>query len=107
MLRPQDILFGILGVALMVLMAFHVGVVVLALVGAFACGSVYVFAGMIPSRHESFWHRLFITVFLSLVLSSLVLILPGTFGAHRPDIHKAAIVAGLIPLLAIFFEVVR
>ncbi len=56
---------------------------------------------MIPSRDESFWHRLFITVFLSLVMSSLVLILPGTFGAHavRPDVQKTVIaIAGLLPL---------
>jgi hypothetical protein len=109
-LRLQDVLFGILGLVLIVLMAFHIGVVVLALLGAFACGSIYVFAGMIPSRDESFWHRLFITVFLSVVMSSIVLILPGTLGAHaaRPDVRHAAIaIAGLLPLAAVCFEVFR
>jgi hypothetical protein len=103
--RPQDILFGILGLVLVVLIAFDIQVAVLALLGAF-----YLFAGMIPSRSEGFWHRLFITVFLSLVMSSLVLILPGTFGAHavRPDVQKAVIaVAGVLPLIAICFEVIR
>ena len=38
--------------------------------------------GMIPSREESLGHRLFVTVFLSVVMSSLVLILPATFCAH-------------------------
>ena len=107
MLRPQDILFGILVLAVIVLMAFDIRVAVLALVGAFACGSIYLFAGMIPSRDEGFWHRIFVTVFLSMVLASLVLILPGTFGPHRPDILVTAIVAGLLPLTAICFEVIR
>ena len=50
--RPQDVLFAVLGVALVAMLAFDLGVVVLALVGAFACGSIYVFAGMMPSRDE-------------------------------------------------------
>ncbi|MEA2978236.1 MAG: hypothetical protein QOF91_3609 [Alphaproteobacteria bacterium] len=110
MLRPQDILFGILGLVLVALMAFQIGIVVLALLGAFACGSIYVFAGMVPSRDESLGHRLFVTVFLSFVMSSLVLILPGTFGvrAIRPEVQKAVIaVAGLLPVAAICFEIVR
>ena len=110
MLRPQDILFAILGLVLVALMAFHIGVVVLALLGAFACGSIYVFVGMMPSRDERFWHRLFVTVFLSLVMSSLVLILPGTFGMHavHPALQKAVIaIAGMLPLAAICFEIIR
>lgn len=43
--RPQDILFGILGLVLVALIAFGIQVAVLALLGAFACGSIYVFAG--------------------------------------------------------------
>jgi hypothetical protein len=108
--RRQDILFGILGLMVVGLMAFEFEVAVLALLGAFACGAIYVFAGMVPSRDEGFWHRLFITVFLSLVLSSLVLILPGTFGAHAvgPHLRKAVIaIAGLLPLAAAGFEVIR
>jgi drug/metabolite transporter (DMT)-like permease len=108
--RPQDVLFGLLGLVLVVLMAFDIRVVVLALLGAFACGALYVFAGMMPSRTESFWHRIFISGFLSIVLSSLVLILPGTFGLRgpHPDLQKAVVViAGLIPLAAIGFEVIR
>ena len=108
--RPQDVLFGILGLALVVLLAFDIRVAVLALVGAFACGSIYVFAGMLPDRTESFWHRMFISGFLSIVLASLVLILPGTFGLKgpHPDVQKAVVViAGLLPLLAVAFEVVR
>ena len=91
-------------------MAFHVGVIVLALLGAFACGSVYVFAGMIPSRDESSGHRLFVTVFLSFVMSSIVLILPGTLGAQalHLEIKKTVIaVAVALPLAAAFFEVLR
>src|SRR5216684_2866770 len=108
--RPQDVLFAILGAALVVLMAFDIRVVVLALVGAFACGAIYVFVGMLPDRSESFWHRIFISGFLSVVLSSLVLILPGTFGLRgpHPDVQKTVVaIAGLIPLAAIGFEVLR
>jgi drug/metabolite transporter (DMT)-like permease len=108
--RPQDVLFGLLGLVLVVLMAFDIRVVVLALLGAFACGAIYVFAGMMPDRAESFWHRIFISSFLSIVLSSLVLILPGTFGLQgpHPDLQKTVVViAGLIPLAAIGFEVLR
>ena len=108
--RPQDVLFGILALVLVALIAFDIQIAVLALLGAFACGSIYLFAGMIPSRSEGFWHRLFITVFLSLVMSSLVLILPGTVGAHAvgPDIQKTVItVAGVLPLAAICFEIIR
>ena len=108
--RPQDVLFGLLGLVVVVLVAFDIRVVVLALLGAFACGAIYVFAGMLPDRAESFWHRIFISGFLSVVLSSLVLILPGTFGLKgpHPDIQKTVVViAGLIPLAAICFEVIR
>jgi len=104
------VLFAILAVVLVVMAAFDIRVAVLALVGAFACGAIYVFAGMMPSRTEGFWHRIFISGFLSVVLSSLVLILPGTFGLQgpQPDVQKAVVmIAGLIPLLAICFEVVR
>ena len=79
--RPQDILFGILGLGLVALLRWTSR----SCAGAFrrvCLRLIYVFAGMIPSRNEGFWHRLFITVFLALVMSSLVLILPGTFGAH-------------------------
>ena len=98
--RPQDVLFAILGLVLVVLVAFDLRVVVLALLGAFACGSIYVFAGMMPDRTESFWQRIFISGFLAIVLSSLVLILPGTFGLKgpHPDIQKTVVViAGLHP----------
>ena len=110
--RPhtQDVLFAILGVVLLILVAFDIRVVVLALLGAFACGAIYVFAGMLPSRTESFWHRIFISGFLAIVLSSLVLIVPGTFGLQgpHPDVQKTvAVIAGLIPLAAICFEVIR
>jgi hypothetical protein len=109
-LRPQDVLFAILGLVVLVLLAFDIRVAVLALVGAFGCGAISVFAGMLPDRTESFGHRIFISGFLSVVLSSLVLILPGTFGLQgpHPDVQKAAVfIAGLLPLLAIGFEVVR
>jgi hypothetical protein len=108
--RPQDILFGILALVLVALIALDVQVAVLALLGAFACGSIYVFAGMLPSRDEGFWHRLFVTVFLAVVLSSLVLIVPGTFGpaAIRQEVQDTALaIAGLLPLAAICFEVIR
>jgi hypothetical protein len=108
--RPQDILFGILVLVLVALIALDVQVAVLALLGAFACGSIYVFTGMLPSRDEGFWHRLFVTVFLAVVLSSLVLIVPGTFGAAaiRQEVQDTALaIAGLLPLAAICFEVIR
>jgi len=108
--RPQDVLFATLGLVLIVLMAFDIRVVVLALLGAFACGALYVFAGMLPNRAESFWQRVFISGFLAIVLSSLVLILPGTFGLKgpHPDLQKAVVViAGVIPLAAIGFEIIR
>jgi len=110
MLRGQDILFGILGVAVATLLAFHLRVAVLGLVGAFGCGAVYVFAGMIPSRTETFGHRVFATAFLAVVLSCVVLIVPGTLGLRGPHpvMEKAVlIVAAGLPLLAIGFEVLR
>ena len=110
MLRPQDALFLVLGVVVVIMMAFGLRVAVLALVGAFACGSLYLFAGMLPSREESFWRRLFTSVFLAVVLSSLVLIVPGTFGAdmRRPEIKESVLaIAGLLPLIAAGFEILR
>jgi hypothetical protein len=108
--RPQDILFGIFGLVVIGLMALHFEVAVTALVGAFACGAMYVLKGMLPSRDESFWHRAFISVFLSIVLASLVLILPGTFGAHalgRGAQQTIVDIAGALPLIAIGFEILR
>jgi hypothetical protein len=108
MLRSQDILFGILGVALAALMALHIEVIVLALVGAFACGAIYVFAAMIPTREESFLQRAFTSAFLAIVVSSLVLILPGTLGAPHPELRRAVIaIAAALPLAALCFEVAR
>jgi hypothetical protein len=106
--RLQDVLFGLFGLVLIALLALDIRVGVLALLGAFGCGSIYVFAGMLPARNESFWERLFVSTFLSLVLSSLVLIVPGTFGRPRPEMLKLVIaVAGLLPVCAICFEVLR
>jgi hypothetical protein len=108
MSRRQDILFVILGLALLALLAFHVEVAVLALVGGFACGSIYLFAGMLPDRNQSLPERAFTSAFLAMVLSCLVLILPGTLGAPHPGLEKTIIViALLLPLAAIVFEVVR
>jgi len=92
------------------MLAFGLQVAVLALVGAFACGSLYLITGMLPSREESFGRRTFTSVFLAVVLSSLVLIVPGTFGAdmRQPDIKEGVLaVAGLLPLIALGFEIVR
>jgi hypothetical protein len=108
--RPQDILFGIFGLVVIGLMALHFEVAVTALVGAFACGAMYVLKGKLPTRDESFWHRAFISVFLSIVLASLVLILPGTFGAHalgRGAQQTIVDIAGALPLIAIGFEILR
>jgi hypothetical protein len=106
--RLQDILFGIFGIVLIGLLAFDVRVGVLALLGAFGCGSIYIFAGMLPARSESFWERAFVSTFLSLVMSSLVLIVPGTLGTPRPGMRTAVIaIAGLLPVAAICFEVLR
>ena len=107
-LRAPDFVFGVLALVVIALMSLHMAVVVFALVGAFACGSLYVFAGMIPSRSESFWNRVFVSVFLALVVSSIVLIVPGTFGAQRPDLQKPVLtIAALLPVLAFVFEVIR
>jgi hypothetical protein len=106
--RLQDILFGLFAVAIVAMLAFHIGVVVFALVGAFACGAIYLFAGMLPDRDESFGRRLFTTLFLSLVAASLVLILPGTLGPAGFGLRTAVmVIASLLPLAAIGFEVVR
>jgi len=108
MIRPSDAIFIILAVVVVAMLSMHMAVIVFALVGAFACGSLYVFAGMIPSRTESFWSRVFVSVFLSIVLASIVLIVPGTFGAHRADLRKPVLmIAALLPLAAFCFEVLR
>ena len=111
MLRTQDILFGLLlGLALLGMLAFHASVIVVALVGAFACGSVYLFAGMMPKATESLGERVFVSGFLSVVVSSLILILPGTFGPQLIGPHAEKLVvaiAALPPLLAIGFELLR
>ena len=107
-LRASDFMFGILALAVVALMALHMAVIVFALIGAFACGALYFFAGMIPSRSESFANRVFVSVFLAFVASSIVLILPGTFGAQRPDVRGPVLtVAALLPILAFVFEVIR
>jgi hypothetical protein len=108
--RLHDLLFGILGAAIAGLLVFQFRVALFALVGAFACGSIYAFVGMMPSASEGFWRRVFTSVFLALVLSSLVLILPGTLGAEarRPSVQTAAIaIAAMLPVLALCFEIVR
>lgn len=108
--RSQDMLFAVLGAVIVVMAALDLRVAVLALVGAFACGSLYLFAGMLPSREESFWRRVFTSVFLAIVLSSAVLIVPGSFGAdmRRPEIEESILaIAGLLPLIALGFEIVR
>ena len=98
----------ILALVVVALMSLQLAVVVFALLGAFACGSLYVFAGMIPARSESFGNRVFVSVFLALVASSIVVIVPGTFGAPRPDLQKPVLtIAALLPVLAFVFEVVR
>jgi hypothetical protein len=106
--RSQDILFGVLVLAVIGLMAFHFQVIVLALLGAFACGALYLFAGMLPAREQSFLERAFTSVFLAIVLASLVLIVPGTFGAHDPELRKTVLaVAVALPVLGFCFEVLR
>jgi hypothetical protein len=107
-LWPQDVLFGILVVTVIALMTRHMAVIVVALVGAFGCGTASMMAAMLPSRDESLLHRTFVSAFLALVMSSLVLIVPGTLGAAHPAWGKAAIdIAVALPLLAIAFEVAR
>jgi hypothetical protein len=108
MIRPSDVIFVILAVVVVAMLSLHMAVIVFALLGAFACGSLYVFAGMIPPRTESFGTRVFVSVFLSVVASSIVLILPGTFGLHRPDMAKPVLaIAALLPPAAFCFEVLR
>jgi len=107
-LRASDLFFGILALAVIALMSLHLRVIVFALIGAFACGSFYVFVGMIPSRGETFGNRVFTSVFLALVASSIVLILPGTFTERRPELYGPVLaVAACLPLLAFLFEALR
>src|SRR5687767_13115443 len=107
-LRAQDILFGILGLVVAGLIALRLEIAVLALLGAFVCGALYLLIGMLPSREQSFGDRAFTSVFLALVLSSLVLILPCTTGAPTALWREPAlIIAGALPLIALAFEVAR
>jgi phosphatidylglycerophosphate synthase len=106
--RLQDILFILFAVAVAVMLAFGVRIAVIALVGAFGLGAIYLLAGMLPERGESFGRRLFTTVFLSLVLSSLVLILPGTFGPAGEKLRTPVLaIAALLPVAAAIFEIAR
>ena len=108
MIRPSDIFFVILVVVVAALLSLHMAVIIVALLGAFACGAVYVFAGMIPSRTERFGTRVFVSVFLALVAASIVLILPGTLGPNRPNLETPVLtIAALLPLAAFCFEVLR
>ena len=106
--RLQDILFGVFGVSLVVMLMFHINVGVLALVGAFACGAIYLLAGMWPAQSEPLGSRLFTAAFLAVVLSCIVLIVPGTFGEPGPEMQEPVVViAGLLPLAAVCFELIR
>jgi hypothetical protein len=108
--RPQDALFGFLGAAIVVLLMLHLKVAVFALVGAFICGALYVFAGMLPPNTERFGRRIFVSVFLAIVLSCIVLIVPGTLGLQgpHPDLQRRVIeIAVALPLLAVGFEILR
>jgi len=108
LVRAQDALFVLLSLAVAAMLALGLNVGILALVGAFACGSLYLLIGMIPDRAEPFWARAFTSVFLSLVLACLVLILPATLGAMRPGVQSAQLaIAALLPAIAFGFEVVR
>jgi hypothetical protein len=106
--RLQDILFGIWGLGLLILITLQMGIAVLALLGALLCGSIYLFAGMLPPGDQGFFQRASTTTFLAIVLASLVLIAPGTLGKAHPDLRTPVLViAGLLPLTAIVFEVLR
>jgi hypothetical protein len=108
MIRPSDVFFVILVVVVATMLSLHMAVIVFALLGAFACGSIYVFAGMIPARTESFGTRVFVSMFLAVVAASIVLILPGTLGLARPSLQKPVLtIAVLLPLAAFCFEVLR
>jgi hypothetical protein len=108
MIRPSDVFFAILAVIVVAMLSLQMAVIVFALLGAFACGSIYVFSGMVPARTESFGSRVFVSVFLAVVLSSIVLILPGTFGVHQAGMQKPVLtIAALLPLAAFCFEVLR
>jgi hypothetical protein len=108
MIRRSDAFFIILVVAVAAMLSLHMAVIVVALLGAFACGSIYVFAGMIPSRTEGFGTRVFISMFLAVVAASIVLIVPGTLGLTRPSLQKPVLmIAMLLPLAAFCFEILR
>src|SRR5438270_13884112 len=102
MLRPSDVIFAILSVIVIVMLSLHMAVIVFALLGAFACGSVYVFAGMIPSRTESFGSRVFVLMFLAVVAASIVLIVPGTLGVTQPSWQKPVATIAILLTLAAF-----
>ena len=108
MIRQSDVFFIILVVVVAAMLSLHKAVIVVALLGAFACGSIYVFAGMIPARSESFGTRVFISMFLAVVAASIVLIVPGTLGLTRPSLQKPVLtIAILLPLAAFCFEILR
>lgn len=106
----QEALFGIFAVIVVALVAFHLKVGVLALLGASACGGVYLFTGMIPSRTDSFCNRAFTSTFLASVLSCVVLIVPATLGLRPPppSLERATIdIAIALPAAAFCIEVMR
>jgi len=106
--RFQDILFALFAMLLAALLAFEFSVGIVALAGAFACGSLYVFAGMVPSRDEPFGRRVLNSGFLAVIVSTLVMILPATLGVDRHKVETVIVVtAVLLPVAAIAFEIVR
>jgi hypothetical protein len=106
--RAQDVLFAVFGLAVAGMLALKLDIAVFALFGAFACGSIYLLGGMLPGREEPFGTRALTTLFLSLVLASLCLILPATFGPGRPGLRRAlAVIAAALPFLAVGFEIAR
>ncbi len=106
--RFQDLLFALFAVVLAALLAFEFSVGIVALVGAFVCGSLYVFAGMVPSRDEPFGRRVLNSGFLAVIVSTLVMILPATLGVDRHKVETVIVVtAVLLPVAALAFEIVR
>jgi predicted neutral ceramidase superfamily lipid hydrolase len=109
--RLPDVLFAAFVLVLIVLAALDLRIAALAISGAFVCGATYLFAGMLPARTEPLLQRLFTSVFLAIVLSCLVVILPGTVGASRPELQGIqgviVVTAALLPCAAIGFEIAR
>jgi phosphate/sulfate permease len=107
-LRSQDVLFAIVSLVVLALAVFRLQIAIPALLGALLCGAIYLIAGMLPRREQPFFERVSTSLFLSAVLSSLILILPTTLGAPMAEWHAIVLaLAAAPPAAALILEIAR